>query len=153
MKKQKGLLPQGFGQDAAGGMGGAGGMMGGAMPTGGMEGAVAFRDFVEKYDRQISIEDIFNGKFDSVKGLPVNDHLALIDKIVASDKLKEKLPSKTIQNIATYIQMLPSEAAMKLYKSIGQQNVSNTVAVHALISTFIVSIMTGGENAKDTKKK
>ena len=114
----------------------------------GMEGAVAFRDFVEKYERQISIDDIFNGKHDSLKGLPVNDHLALIEKIHASDKLKSKLDDKTLKNISTYLKMLPAEAAMKLWKIAGNANVYNAVEMHKLCNDYIVSIMTGGSNKK-----
>jgi hypothetical protein len=112
----------------------------------GMEGAVAFRDFVEKYERQISIDDIFNGKHDSLKGLPVNDHLALIEKIQASDKLKTKLDPKTLKNISEYIRMIPAEASMKLWKIAGNANVFNAVELHKLCNDYIVSIMTGGAN-------
>jgi len=112
----------------------------------GMEGAVAFRDFVEKYERQISIDDIFNGKHDALKGLPVNDHLALIEKIQASDKLKTKLDAKSLKNISEYIRMIPAEASMKLWKIAGNANVFNAVELHKLCNDYIVSIMTGGAN-------
>jgi len=112
----------------------------------GMEGAVAFRDFVEKYERQISIDDIFNGKHDALKGLPVNDHLALIEKIQASDKLKTKLDAKSLKNISEYIRMVPAEASMKLWKIAGNANVFNAVELHKLCNDYIVSIMTGGAN-------
>jgi hypothetical protein len=112
----------------------------------GMEGAVAFRDFVEKYERQISIDDIFNGKHDALKGLPVNDHLALIEKIQASDKLKTKLDPKSLKNISEYIRMIPAEASMKLWKIAGNANVFNAVELHKLCNDYIVSIMTGGAN-------
>ena len=112
----------------------------------GMEGAVAFRDFVEKYERQISIDDIFNGKHDALKGLPVNDPLALIEKIQASDKLKTKLDAKSLKNISEYIRMIPAEASMKLWKIAGNANVFNAVELHKLCNDYIVSIMTGGAN-------
>jgi hypothetical protein len=114
----------------------------------GMEGAVALRDFVEKYERQISIDDIFNGKHDALKSLPVNDHLALIEKIQASDKLKSKLDAKTLKNISDYIRMIPAEASMKLWKIAGNANVYNAVELHKLCNDYIVSIMTGGSNKK-----
>lgn len=114
----------------------------------GMEGAVAFRDFVEKYERQISIDDIFNGKHDSLKGLPVNDHLALIEKIQASGKLKSKLDTKILKNLSDYMRMIPAEASMKLWKIAGNSDVYNAVELHKLCNDYIVSIMTGGSNKK-----
>lgn len=114
----------------------------------GMEGAVAFRDFVEKYERQISIDDIFNGKHDALKNLPVNDHLALIEKMFASGKLKTKLEPITLKNLAAYAKMIPAEATMKLWKQMGTENVHNAVEFHKLANDYIVSIMTGGSNKK-----
>lgn len=114
----------------------------------GMEAAVSFRDFVEKYERQISIEDIFNGKFDAVKNLPVNDHLALVEKMGASGKFKETVNDSQMKNIANYAQMIPAEVCMKLWKMIGTENVNNAIEFHKHASTYITSIMTGGANKK-----
>jgi len=114
----------------------------------GMEGSVALRDFVEKYERQISIDDVFNGKHDSLKSLPINDHLALIEKMIASGKFKNKLDDKTLNNVANYARMIPAEACMKFWKMIGNENVYNAVEFHKLCGDYIVSIMTGGANKK-----
>jgi predicted nucleic acid-binding Zn finger protein len=78
----------------------------------------------------------------------VNDHLALIEKIQASDKLKTKLDAKQLKNIADYIRMIPAEASMKLWKIAGNANVYNAVELHKLCNDYIVSIMTGGSNKK-----
>lgn len=109
----------------------------------GMEAAVSYRDFVEKYENQISIEDIFEGRHELLKDIQINDHLALIDKMMASDRLKADADEKMITNLATYLKMLPAEAAMKFWKNLGSENVNNAVAVHKLTKDYILRIMTG----------
>ena len=111
----------------------------------GVEGAAAFRDFSEKYERQVTIEDIFAGKFDKTKGWKINDHVAMIDKIVASGKLKDRLDDKTIQHISDYAKMMPSEATMKLWRHLGSDNLDNALDFHKLCYDHIIKIMTGGE--------
>lgn len=109
----------------------------------GMEAAVAYRDFADKYEHQLSIDDIFNGNLEVFKDINVNDHLALIEKIAASGRLKEKLDKPVIENLAKYARTLPAEACMKLWKHFGCNNVHNAVEFHKLLSDYVVAVMTG----------
>jgi len=111
----------------------------------GMESATLFRDFAEKYERQVTVEDIFAGNFDKTKGWKINDHVAMIDKIVASGKLKDRLDEKTIANISAYAKNMPSEATMKLWRHLGSDNLDNALDFHKLCYDHIIKIMTGGE--------
>ena len=123
----------------------------------GFEAAVAFRDFAEKYERQVTIEDILEGRHDAVKDFSINDHVALIDKLAASDKLKEQLTPDQIKNLADWGKMMPGEAMMKLWKSIGPQNIKNAVNFHNAMGDHIVRVMTGDQvntsSTSTTKKK
>ena len=48
----------------------------------GFEAAVAFKDFIANYDRQVSIEDILiKGDFSKLADFGINDHTAIIDKL------------------------------------------------------------------------
>lgn len=121
----------------------------------GMEAATAYRDFADKYKKQVTIEDILTGKFDKVKDWSISDHVAMIDKLTASGKLKDKMSDSEIENLAKYAQIMPSEATMKLWKHLGSESLDNALAFHKLCSDHIIKVMTGGneEQPKKAKKK
>ena len=116
----------------------------------GFEAAVAFRDFAENYEKIVTIEDILDhGKVELTKDFGINDHLALVEKLEASEMLLTPLATSQIQNLADWFVTLPSEVAMKLFATIGQNaDNSNVIALHgATASTgkkvldFIVEIV------------
>jgi hypothetical protein len=116
----------------------------------GFEAAVAFRDFAEKFENQVSIDDIIKrGKISKTKDFSINDHCALVEKMEASDIFKEELPEKEIKNVGAYFLTLPSEVAMKLWTVIGNGEIKNTVALHQCtvkkqsVSAYIVELLTG----------
>lgn len=97
----------------------------------GFEAAVAFNDFVQNYDRQVTTEDILvKGDFSKVADFGINDHTAIIDKFEAEGIFKEELDQDLIDNLARYFVMLPSEVAMKLWTVMGKGEVNNTVKLH-----------------------
>ena len=116
----------------------------------GFEAAVSFKDFVANYERMVTVEDILvHGKVDATKDFLINDHLALVEKMEASEVLNSPLPSDQIQNIADWFVTLPSEVAMKLFAAIGQNaDSTNVLALHAAtakngkkVLDFIVEIV------------
>ena len=116
----------------------------------GFEAAVSFRDFAENYERMVTIEDIIdNGKIDMTADFGINDHLALVEKLEASEMLVTPLSTTQIQNLANWFVTLPSEVAMKLFASIGANaDNSNVIALHGATATsgkkvldFIVEIV------------
>ena len=97
----------------------------------GFEAAVAFNDFVQNYDRQVSTDDILvKGDFSKLADFGINDHTAIIDKFEAEETFKEELEQDQIDNLARYFIMLPSEVAMKLWTVMGKGEVNNTVKLH-----------------------
>ena len=122
----------------------------------GFEAAVTLRDFVEKYEWQVTIEDILdNGDFDKVDKWGINDHAAMIEKFEASDVFVDKLSSEQVTNLAEYFVRLPSEIAMKLWTVLGDaDNMDNVVALHKAtthdgkrVSDHLVEIL--GGNTED----
>ena len=116
----------------------------------GFEAAVAFNDFVQNYDRQVTIEDILvHGKMSMVADFGINDHTALIDKFEASDCFKEELEQDKIDNLARYFITLPSEVAMKLWSVLGNGEINNTIKLHqsevdgSSVSDYLVTILAG----------
>ena len=97
----------------------------------GMEAGVAFNDFVQNYDRQVTVEDVMEGKApEMTKGFTDIDHVALVEKLENSDKLKEKLNDKEAANLFKYMANLPSEAFMKMWTAVGKMNQDNAITLH-----------------------
>ena len=97
----------------------------------GFEAAVAFNDFIQNYDRQVSTDDILiRGDFSKLADFGINDHTAIIDKFEAEETFKDELDQELIDNLARYFIMLPSEVAMKLWTVMGKGEVNNTVKLH-----------------------
>lgn len=89
----------------------------------GFEAAVAFRDFVENYERQVTVEDILDhGKLDKTKDFGLVDHVAMIEKIDASDVFAASIPEARMSNLVKYFDTLPSEARMKLFTTLTAGN-------------------------------
>ena len=118
----------------------------------GFEAAVAFNDFVQNYERQVTVENIIDeGKVGLTKEWKINDHNALIEKIKAKNLFDEKLTDEQIQNTANYFVRLPSELAMTLWQVMGSGSAAtyNVAKLHGLtadngksIQEYIVEILT-----------
>jgi hypothetical protein len=121
----------------------------------GFEGAVALKDFVDRYEWQVTIEDILdNGEVAKTSQWGINDHAAMIEKFEASSTFSETLTDGQIQNLADYFVTLPSEVAMKLWTVVGDtDNIDNVVAIHKAtasdgtrVSDHLVTILGGDSN-------
>ena len=89
----------------------------------GFEAAVALRDFVENYERQVTVEDILvHGKIDKTKDFGLVDHVALIEKIDASDVFTQTIEEAKMINLVAYFDALPAEARMKLFTTLTAAN-------------------------------
>ena len=118
----------------------------------GFEAAVSFNDFVKNYDRQVTTDDLLDGKaWDKIEKFQINDHNALIEKLEATEVFTDELPEKRIGNLAEYFVNLPSECAMVLWMKMGKGNNKNVIAMHKCETTkgsvkdYMVTILTGKE--------
>jgi hypothetical protein len=119
----------------------------------GFEAAVALKDFVEKYEWQVTVEEIIDeGKIDRVSAWGINDHSAMIEKMDASKIFTEELTDAQIDNLAAYFVILPSEVAMKLWTVVGDSDtVENCIKLHKAevdglrVSEHLVKILGGAE--------
>jgi hypothetical protein len=118
----------------------------------GFEGAVSLRDFVEKYEWQVTIADILDaGDLSKTEQWGINDHAAMIEKFEAADVFTETLTEDQVTNLANYFVTLPSEVAMKLWTVLGDtDNIDNVVALHKAeaadgrrVSDHLVEILGG----------
>jgi len=89
----------------------------------GFEAAVALRDFVENYERQVTVDDILvHGKIDKTSDFGLVDHVALIEKMDASGVFNAKMEESKMSNLVRYFDTLPAEARMKLFTTLTKAN-------------------------------
>jgi hypothetical protein len=107
----------------------------------GFEAAVSFRDFVDKYERQVTVDDILAGRLDKTKDWGINDHTAMADKLVATGLFSEELPDAKLDAVCAYAATMPSEVMMKFWRSLSGFHVKNTVKIHDKLSDRIITIL------------
>lgn len=102
----------------------------------GFEAGVSFNDFCAKYENQVTIEDLLDrGEVERTKEFGINDHLALIEKLGASECFNATLDDRRVQNLADYFVSLGSEEAMALWTAIGKGHHDNVVLLHSCSSS------------------
>jgi len=109
----------------------------------GFEAAVSLKDFIVKYEAQVTVEDILAGRLSKTKGFKLNDNLALVEKLIQSKRLTPALTQGEKENIARFFFALPSEAAMKFYTDIN----SNKDMLKFVLDFHKVSV--DGKTVKD----
>ena len=116
----------------------------------GFEAAVSFKDFVDNYERQVTIENILDeGKIQLTERFGINDHNALVEKMEAKEIFTAPLSEERVENLARYFMVGPSEVGMKLWQILGQGDNANVIAFHGTIvdgksiSNHLVELMTG----------
>ena len=97
----------------------------------GFEAAIAFRDYIETYEKQVTVEDIItNGKIELTDEFGINEHSAMIDKMQAEDLFAQSLQPDQLENLARYFFQLPSEVCMKLWQVMGEGEEANVIGLH-----------------------
>lgn len=116
----------------------------------GFEAAVAFKDFVDTYERQVTVENILDeGRFELVENWKINDHNAMVEKFKSKDIFKYRLNDTQLNNLAKYFISLPSEIVMVLWQAMAQTeesqyNIAKLWAIEVdgtLIQDFVVGIL------------
>tara|TARA_R110000796_G_scaffold218882_2_gene334832 strand:+ start:1832 stop:2914 length:1083 start_codon:yes stop_codon:yes gene_type:complete len=120
----------------------------------GFEAAVSLRDFVQKYEFQVSIEDLLDsGSFEQIAKWGINDHAAMVEKMQSADTFAESLTDSQVANLATWFVSMPSEICMKLWSAIAEnedEDGSNAIRLHKAtaadgtrVSEHMVAILRG----------
>jgi len=123
-----------------------------ALSTGflGVEASIAYRDFVQNYQSQISAEDIllrWNSVKKKVLKLGNDKHNAIIEKLVDHCKTNE-WPVDQAKNACDFIRDLSGEMIVSFFNSILEtNNVPNIRSVHKFIGMLVVETVTAAENA------
>jgi hypothetical protein len=102
----------------------------------GQEASISFRDFVEKIEVQVTVEDILEGRRqDIVEGFGINDANAMIDKLASSDEFQTKLDKDKLQNVVNFITTISPELAMKAWEALTRANGDNIAIMWGLKSS------------------
>lgn len=105
----------------------------------GFEAAVAFKDFVESMDKQVTVEDILvKGDFSKLRDFDINDYAALVGKIESElsetdsegKKVMKRIPMEQSSNaLKLMMNGMPSELVMKMWAIYGT-NEDNLMDLH-----------------------
>ena len=116
-----------------------------ALATGfvGTEASIAYTEFVSRYERVISAEDILSGKIDEAraKDLQASEALAVIDKMV-NHNLENTWVKKEAKHIASFIKARGGEQMVYFWNALSKsQQLPNIQAIHKEIGSEVVKIV------------
>ncbi len=116
----------------------------------GTEAAIAFTDFVERYELVLTAEDIidnFDEVKDRVEGAAASDIASLTDKIAEHCK-NEKWKAGQARNVAAFTKAISGEKLVSLWNACSQtQNLPNIQKLHKLIGSAVVEAVQASRNA------
>ena len=118
----------------------------------GTEAAIAFTEFVSKYEMQISAEDVLKGKVTEAKAkaLKASESLAVLDKLVDA-AAKDKWTEKGADNVVKFARALPGEQLVHLWNAVmGTKNMGAIKLLHARIGGEVVELI---RKARDLSTK
>ncbi len=116
-----------------------------ALATGfvGTEASIAYTEFVSRYERVISAEDVLSGKIDEArtKDLQASEALAVIDKLV-NYNLENTWTKKEAKHISTFIKARGGEQMVYFWNALSKsQQLPNIQSIHKEIGSEVVKIV------------
>ena len=109
----------------------------------GTEAAIAYSEFIARYERVISAEDILEGRVasDRAKELSAAESLAVIDKIVNWTK-DNTLTKKNAKNVAAFLECRGGEQLVHFWNALSKtQELPNIKAMHTLIGSKVIEVI------------
>lgn len=125
----------------------------------GTEAAIAFTEFVAKYEKQISAEDVMTGRIDKkrAKSLKASESLAVLDKLVDYITTKDENGEQRewsdaeADNIVAFAKALPGEQQVHLWNSVMSTKAMGPIkSLHSRIGGEIVALI---REARELGKK
>ena len=109
----------------------------------GTEAAIAFSEFVARYEKVISAEDVLSGKIGKkqVKELPASEALSVIDKMVEHSKENE-WTSKQAKNAADFVRLRGGEQVVYFWTALSKTQVLHNIQeLHKQIGDEVVDLV------------
>ena len=113
----------------------------------GMEAGIALVEYVRKYQKDLSAEDIFD-RFDKpevakmVKEFSNVEFNSMNEKIKNSDLFKADWSDDRVENFCSYFKMIPSEIAVPFMQEIGKANDRNVVKFAKSVTWYMTELFT-----------
>ena len=116
-----------------------------ALSTGfvGVEAAIAYSEFIKRYERVISADDVLNGNIDDAraKELQASEALGVLDKLVEHSK-ENKWNKKQGARVAAFVQARGGEQLVYFWNAISKtQKLENIQLLHKEIGAKVVEIV------------
>jgi hypothetical protein len=109
----------------------------------GTEAAIAFSEFVAKYEKQVSADDVLAGNVanKTAKAMKASESLTVLDKIV-EHAVKNDWSDEEADNVVKFSRCLPSEQMVHLWNSVmSTKNMGPIKSLHARIGNEIVDLI------------
>ena len=106
----------------------------------GTEAAIAYSEFIARYERVISADDVLEGRIsdDRSKELSAAEGLAVIDKIINWTK-DNTLTKKNAKNVAAFLEQRGGEQLVHFWNALSKtQELPNIKAMHSLIGNKVI---------------
>ena len=87
----------------------------------GFEAAVAFKDFAQNYESQVTPEDVLKEGVEKLAGWDINKFNALNEKFVVCLTDREVTEDEVV-NLAAYFGVLPAELAVHFWGKVSEAN-------------------------------
>ena len=116
----------------------------------GVEAAIAFSDFVKNYEKNITAEDVLNGKVNAkdLEDSPSSLVTGVIDKIEHHSK-DNKWTTKQIKNVAEFAKSLGGELLLQTFTAVQKSNnIDNLVRLNKIIGKEVVEIVNAARSVK-----
>jgi len=116
-----------------------------ALATGfvGMEASIAYTDFVKRYERVISAEDVMEGRVDAAraKELEASEALSVIEKVIFHNT-ENTWKKKEAKNIAAFVKTRGGEQLVYFWNALSKgQVLANIQSIHKEIGNEVVKIV------------
>lgn len=109
----------------------------------GTEASIAYTEFIKRYERVISAEDVITGKIDEerAKELQASEALSVLDKLVEHSK-ENKWNKKHGANVAKFVTARGGEQLVYFWNAVSKtQNLPNIQLLHKEIGDKVVGIV------------
>ena len=114
----------------------------------GTEAAIAFADFIKNYEKNVTAEDILNGKVtaEELKEAPASLTTAVIDKLELHSK-DNKWTAKQVKNVAKFAEDMGGELMLQTFTAVQKSNnIDNLVRLNKIIGKLVVEIVNGARS-------
>ena len=109
----------------------------------GTEAAIAYSEFIARYERVISADDVLSGRItaERAKELSAAEGLAVLDKVVNWTK-DNTLSKKQAKNMASFLEQRGGEQLVHFWNALSKtQELPNIKAMHTLIGAKVIEVI------------